>query len=65
MKKNTNVKKIPLGKINITKKALLFLSQASAHHSLIFTSQFSNLNTRLVSQRAWWGFSFPIPFCLC
>ena len=65
LRKNTNVKKIPLDKINITKKALLFLSQASTHHSAIFTSQFPNLNTRLIAQRAWWDFSFPILFCLC
>ena len=34
------LKKFPLNKINVTKNALFFLSQAPAHHSFTFNSHF-------------------------
>ena len=34
------LKKFPSDKINVTKNAFFFLSQASAHHSFTFISQF-------------------------
>ena len=39
LRKNTNVKEYPLGKINDTKNAL-FLLRALTHHSFSFNSRF-------------------------
>ena len=40
LRKNTNVKKLPSDKINGTKNALFFLSQAPTHHSFNFNLRF-------------------------
>ena len=40
LRSNTNVKKIPMKKINVTKNALLFLSRAPTHHSFTLNLRF-------------------------
>ena len=55
---NKCFEKVPLDKIDVTKKALFFLSQAPTHHSFTSNSPFLyELKTRFVSLKECVGFS--------
>ena len=55
---------IPLGKLNVTKKAFFFLSRALTHHSFIFNSRFfSKLQQKVLLSKSVCGIShFWFPF---
>ena len=61
---NTNAKKIPLEKINVTKNALFFISQAPALHSFTFHLQLLyELKHKVHLSKTVWGLAFSILFC--
>ena len=57
------LKKFPSDKINGTKNALFFLSQAPIHHSFTFNLQFLAETQDLSLQICVWGLPFSILFC--
>ena len=58
------LKKIPSDKINVTKNALCFISQAPAHHSFTFNSRFLyELKHKVHLSKSVWGISHS-RFCL-
>ena len=59
-KQNTSLKKIPSGKTNIIKNALLFLSRTRTHRSFIFSLEF----LYELKYKPLWDFPFLIPFVL-
>ena len=62
---NTNVKKFPSDKINVTKNAFFFLSRAPTNHSLTFNSPFFfELKHKVHLPKSVRGIFFHFQFCL-